>query len=305
MRVNDNLTLGVGDVSMTSKLGGYYQDFKPAIYHFENDSLGKTDENGIPHLIIDDKPYYSIVMVMQYALIQFEFIAKDGRTDERTSIIKNCLNWLDDKAEVFKDSVVWRSEANAQYKLPKGWTSGMYQGQAASLYLRAYQLFDNKDYLATAYKAIEYLKYDYADGGVRRTDENGYMWLEEYPTDPPSYVLNGFIYGLFGALDLYRVTGHEPAKELFDEGVKTLENNLYKYDRWYWSAYDQGKKELVSYYYQKNVHTPLMEIMYLITKEEIFQKYHIKWKGQLNSGFKRLIVKVMYRVQPRIKKLFK
>ncbi len=305
MRVNDNLTLGVGDVEMSSKLGGYYQNLKPAIYHFDNNSLGEIDKNGIPYLIIDGVPYYSIVMVMQYALIQFEFIVEDGSTDGRVDIIKNCMNWLDSKSEIFKDSVVWRSEANNQYKLPKGWTSGMYQGQAASLYLRAYQLFNNEYYLLTAKKAIEYLKYDYVDGGVRRTDKNGYMWLEEYPTDPPSLVLNGFIYGLFGALDLYRVTGDGDAKKLFDDGVETLENNLYKYDRWYWSAYDQAKKELVSYYYQKNVHTPLMEIMFLLTKKEIFQKYHVKWKGQLNNGFKRLIVKVMYRVQPRIKKLFK
>lgn len=305
MKVNNDINLGCGDVSLDKKLGGYYQDFREAIYHFDNNSLGRFDGNGIPYLVEKDRDVYSIVYVIQYALIQFEFMVHEGQSEERLDIFKNCIAWLDEKAEDFKDAVVWRSEKNIQYNLPKGWISSMYMGQAMSLYLRAYQLLENKAYLETAEKAFKFFQYDYSEGGVKRIDENGDIWLEEYPTDPASYVLNGFAYTFFGILDLYRVTGSKEAKDMYDACITTLENNLHKYHRWYWSIYDQKKEQLVSFYYQKNVHIPLLEILSKLTKKPIFASYHSKWTRQLNSPLNRLIVQLMYRVQPRLKRLRK
>lgn len=302
MPVNNELNLGVGNISHDEKLNAYYQDITPAIYHFENNSMGDFDENGIPYLYDAKGRQYSIVYVIQYALINHDLMLRGVDAENKKRIIKKCLDWLEENSEVFQDSLVWRSDYNEQYKLPKGWVSAMYQGQAVSLFLRAYQLFGQEKYLTAAEKAFEFFKYDYAEGGAKRTDENGCLWFEEYPSATPSLVLNGYIYTMFGFYDLYRVTKNENAKHLFDECVKTLENNLHKYDVWYWSVYDQLKRELVSYYYQKNVHIPLMEIMYQMTGKEIFKKYAEKWTKNLNSTFNKLIVKIMYRVQPRIRK---
>lgn len=41
-----------------------------------------------------------------------------------------------------------------------------------------------------------------ADGGVLATFLNKYHWYEEYPTQPASFVLNGFIFSLLGLYDL-------------------------------------------------------------------------------------------------------
>lgn len=179
----------------------------------------------------------------------------------------------------------------------------MYQGQAISLFLRAYQLFGDEKYLETAHGAFKFFELDYSEGGAKRIDENGYLWFEEYPTDPPSYVLNGFVYAILGLADYYRVTKDERAKELFDLCINTLLHNLHKYDKWYWSVYDQKKKQLVSYYYQKNVHVPLMGILFKLTDNEVFKIYEDKWKKQLNSRISKFVVKIMYRVQPRLKRL--
>jgi hypothetical protein len=305
MAVNNDLYLGVGNVSLEKVLGAYYQDLKPAIFHFDNNYLGDFDDNGIPFLIDGERRYYNVVYVTQYALIQHDLYLANTEEKERLDIIRNCINWLESKKEPFKDSIVWRSEKNVQYGLEDGWISAMYQGQAISLYLRAFQLFGDESYLETANKVLLFFKYDYSEGGASRTDENGYLWLEEYPTDPPSYVLNGFIYAMFGALDHFRVTQDVYAEELYKNCLNTLQGNLHKYHRWYWSVYDQKKEQLVSYYYQKNVHIPLMKIMFLLTEEPIFEKYDRKWSRQLNSSFNRLIVQIMYRLQPRIKKIFK
>ncbi|NWO12521.1 MAG: hypothetical protein HLX49_02620 [Virgibacillus sp.] len=33
------------------------------------------------------------------------------------------------------------------------------------------------------------------------------MFYEECPTDPPSFILNGFMFALIGLYDLYKLTG--------------------------------------------------------------------------------------------------
>jgi len=109
---------------------------------------------------------------------------------------------------------------------------------------------------------------------------------------------------MLGLYDLYRVTGRQDVKADWDNCVHTLCVNLKKYDVWYWSVYDQLKVELVSYYYQKNVHTPLMEIMFGLTGKDLFNFYAKKWKRNLNNPIHRFITKIMYRIRPRIKKYF-
>lgn len=305
MAVDNSIVLGVGNCSKDKVLGPYYQDFKAAIAHFEQNNLGNFDAKGIPYLVEEDRNYYSVVYVIQYALIQFEFIYEKNDLENREKIVLNCLNWIEENAEEFHGCIVWRSEANHHYHLDKGWISSMYQGQAISLFLRAYQHFNEVKYLDLTHRIFPFFDIEFKDGGVKRIDENGFLWYEEYPTDPPSFVLNGFVYTIFGILDYYRVTGDEKAKKLYDECIKTLVANVKKYDRFYWTVYDQLKLELVSYYYQKNVHIPLMQILFELTGEKIFKDLNVKWTKQLNNPIYKLLVKVMYRVQPRLIKLIK
>ncbi|NLA25409.1 MAG: hypothetical protein GX879_10635 [Bacteroidales bacterium] len=303
--VDNSLNLGVGHISHDEFLGKYYQNISPAIVHVQRGIFAKFDENGIPHTYHSNRINYSPVLIIQYAIMCHDLYLNGKNTEENKANILNIMNWLDKNSEVFKDAIVWRSIANEQYNLPEGWVSGMYQGQALSLYLRAYQLFEDEKYLNTALKVFNSFKYDYSEGGFKRVDKHNCIWFEEYPTPEPSYVLNGFIYAIWGIYDLYRVTKSHEAKELWDSCVNTLEVNLHKYDAWYWSVYDQLKEQLVSYYYQKNVHIPIMQVMYELTEKEIFNKYAIKWEKNLNNSFHRFITQIMYRVKPRLKKLRK
>lgn len=309
MKNNNNFELGIGHISMEKELGQFYQNFKPAAIHFESDSIVAIDENKIPYLVSPNGPIYSVMAIIQYAIIQHDLILEGSEIEDRKERLLISLNWLDSKASDFKsDSLVWENDSNENYRLEKGWISGMVQGQAISLYLRAYQMFGDEKYLDTATKAFNSLEYDYEDGGTKRIDANGCIWFEEYQTKEPSFVLNGFVYTVLGIIDFYRATNDEKAQKLYESCIHTLETNLYKYDKWYWSVYDQEKKELVSHYYQKNIHIPLMGIMAELTQKTIFKKYHDKWEKQLANPFCNLYVKLMYRVQPRlqrIKKLFK
>lgn len=302
MKIDNSIKLGVGYISWDKDLGKYYQDFTPAINHIEKEEYSLFDEERVPYLKMRGLKIYSPIVIIQYGLMSFDLYC-DKKEEKDLIVLKRMLLWLEENKSTFKDSIVWRSSSNQQYNLPDGWVSGMYQGQAISLYLRAYQLFNNITYLETAKKIYNSFKYDFNEGGFKRIDEFGCIWFEEYPTTKPSYVLNGFIYSMLGILDYHRVTGDESAKALWNSCVNTLKINLGKYDVWYWSVYDQLKEQLVSYYYQKNVHIPLMQIMFELTNEAIFDKYALKWDRNLKNPLHLLFVKLMYRVQPRLKKL--
>lgn len=302
--VDESIVLGVGNISNSSTLGRYYQDFIPSLVHVQNNIFAKLDENKIPYLPKGNERDYSPVLIIQYGLTHIDLY---HTTNDSTylEVTERCINWLEENKVKFNDGIIWKSKSNKQYGLKEGWVSGMYQGQAISLYLRYYQITGDSNYLEVAELVYKSFKYLISEGGFKRIDDLGCVWYEEYPTDNPSYVLNGFIYSIFGIYDLYRVTNRDDVKEDWDNCVNTLLKNIKKYDVWYWSVYDQLKGQLVSYYYQKNVHIPLMQIMYGITNEKIFNFYAIKWQKNLDNPIHQTITKIMYRIQPRLKKIFK
>lgn len=299
---NYNLNLPAGNISLGSELGKYYQDFTQAIIHFDDKYFGDFDENGIPMCGFGKEATYNQIYIIQYGLILHDLIQKGIEVEQYSLKLKNCVEWMEKNEEETGDSIVWRNwYYDERYKLKSGWASGMYQGQAISLYLRYGQMIGKEDiYIEKAKRIYNFFQITYEDGGVRRTDSQNHLWFEEYPSDSPSFVLNGFIYTLFGFYDVWRVTKDPNVKLLIDECLNTLRNSLHLYDSGYWSVYDQLKKELATKYYHKNIHIPLMEILYGLTQEEIFLQYKKRWEKQLNSKINNIFVEVMYRVKPRL-----
>ena len=66
----------------------------------------------------------------------------------------------------------------------------------------------------------------------------GRPFPEEYPTQPPSFVLNGGIFALWGLRDVAVALGDEQAARDFAAGAETLAQNLDRWDTGRWSRYD-------------------------------------------------------------------
>ena len=180
----------------------------------------------------------------------------------------------------------------------------MAQGEVISFYLRMYQILLDESLLETAKQAYNFLRIWKKNGGVRILDAKHNLWLEEYPTEKPLLVLNGFIYAILGLFDLHRLTGSTEVEADIRACINTLKNTLREFDTGFWSFYDLGEKELVRYYYQKNVHIPQLEILYILTKEPIFIEYKGKWEAYLNFS-NYLLVQVLYRVRYRMPWFYK
>lgn len=300
---NNKIILPKGNVSLNETLGGYYINMSQALAHYTDGIFGDFDEQGVPKVGWGNKASYFSINIAQYGIILHEIWQYDKTLVDYLEKMNACLNWFEANKETFNNTYVWRhSSRDAHYNLESGWASAMAQGEVISFYLRMYQINGNKNLLDTAIEAYDFMQFDVKEGGVRRYDKDGNLWLEEYPTKEPSLVLNGFIYALFGLYDLYRITKLERVKSDIDLCVKTLKENIAKYSTGYWSTYDQMHKELVKYYYQKNVHVPQLEALYDLTGEEIFRYFAEKWKKTVNP-VNFAFVQVMYRVLPRVQKI--
>lgn len=297
---NKDIKLNLGTVSMDSVLGSYYIDMRPALIHYtDNIYNGKFDEQGVPMCGFADGEFsYFPINIAQYGFMLHANWLETKR-EHTLDLLKSNLAVLEKLKTENETTCAWyHHHFEVKYKINAPWASSMAQGECISFYLRMYQILGDEKLLNTAIKAFQFLELDVKEGGVKRMDEDGNLWYEEYPSEPPSYVLNGFIYTLFGLYDLYRITGRTDVKEKIDACVKTLVDNLHKFDAGYWSYYDLLKKELVRYYYQKNVHVPQLKALYILTKESIFDDYALRWEKQM-TPWNYFLVKLMYRILPR------
>jgi heparosan-N-sulfate-glucuronate 5-epimerase len=123
------------------------------------------------------------------------------------------------------------------FRTTSPWLSAMAQGQCASLLARLYRETESEGFAAAAVKALRPMSVAARDGGVQAS-LSGRPFPEEYPTDPPSFVLNGALFSLWGYFDVWRGLGHEGAGRAFIEGADTLAENLHRWDTGFWSRYD-------------------------------------------------------------------
>uniref|UniRef100_A0A2S2P5K8 heparosan-N-sulfate-glucuronate 5-epimerase n=1 Tax=Schizaphis graminum TaxID=13262 RepID=A0A2S2P5K8_SCHGA len=128
--------------------------------------------------------------------------------------------------------------------LKPGWLSAMGQGQAISLLSRAFHHSGgNEEYLNTAHTALKPFKIASKNGGVLSKFMDLHPWYDEYPTVPPIFILNGFMYSLIGLYDLFSLAPNgskvsQEAYSLWKQGMTSLKNLLPLFDMGSRSAYD-------------------------------------------------------------------
>ena len=255
----------------------------------------KFDSDGVPLRVSGRGRHYNPTAVCGYAFGRLERFCKYQRWDDRDDFLKQA-GWLLDNQRVEKRSGkkvgVWIYDYDDFYfgvKAP--WISGMAQGQAISVLLRAHLLLNDERYLDAAGLAFEPFKVDLAEGGITTFDPEGLIFFEEAPSDPPSHVLNGFLFAVIGIKEFYDVTGDKTALSMFDQAVVTLERTLASYDLGFWSSYDLppgGFKNPASLWYH-DLHIVLLDILFDITGKSLFFDYSRRWLRYRSNVGRRLI----------------
>ena len=282
------------------KLGKYYMTFADKTAY-----KGPKDKDGV--ILFDYHSnigiQYNPVAIAQYGLGHINQYLKTGDA-QNLKEAKIQADWLIRNLEENEKGIpVWKHNFEWHYKklLQPGWYSALSQGSGISLLVRIYKETNEEKYLETAKEAFRALNTDVEKGGVKFVDDEGNVWVEEYIIHPPTHILNGFLWTIWGIWDLYLVTGEKASKSLFEACVETLKKNLHRYNANYWSLYDLSKqkmKMLASPFYHK-LHIAQLEATYKLTGEDIFRKYQELFQKYQKNWFKRkkaLIYKAIFKV---------
>ena len=137
------------------------------------------------------------------------------------------LDWLEKNGELFlKDSIIWRIKFDFLPYVKSGWYSGLTQGRIAKVFIDAYEFTREEKYLNLARKAINGMLVSRSEGGVFYQDNRGDIWIEEYPSPVPSFVLNGNMSAILNLIDYYNITKDPYLKELVTKLLDSLEKKL-------------------------------------------------------------------------------
>ena len=185
---------------------------------------------------------------------------------------------------------VTRRLSNGELVLHPGWYSAMGQGQAISLLTRMYHKTKDNLYLDAAINALNLFSIDSSEGGIRTYFANKFVWFEEYPTIPSSFVLNGFIYSLFGLYDLKMSCNKEceEANNLFEKGMESLKQLLSLFDTGSGTLYDlrhfslKSSPNLARWDYHT---THINQLLFLntILNETVFKNTAKRWIGYMKG----------------------
>jgi hypothetical protein len=186
------------------------------------------------------------------------------------------------------------------FQLPRGWRSAMAQGETASLLVRVSNATGAEELADAASKALQPMR--------RRTEEGGTMALlggtpfpEEYPTRPPSFVLNGGIFALWGYRDVGLGLDASSARSWFEEGVSTLMDNLHRWDTGYWSLYDLRSKPIpnVASAAYHTLHIDQLDAMQLVQPDPTLAATVERWRRYRASrpkGMRAFAAKAAFRL---------
>lgn len=223
-----SLSLPMGDRVVAGKVEGYYIDMRV-----------KAPEPHwpLPLLAGTERPLH--VGATQWGLGCYErYLAGEG--EAWLHAVCDCADELiatQEQDGLLKGGWLHGRPLAHTFPLNPPWLSGMAQGEGASLLVRLFLKTGVERYAEAARRALLPLALDVADGGVRAL-LRGRSFPEEYPTTPPSFVLNGGMFAMWGLYDVGVGLDEPDVLATFHDAVDTLAVNLYRWDLGYWSRYD-------------------------------------------------------------------
>ena len=273
---------------VSNRLGEYYMLFAE-----KADYTGIHDDAGIPMLDYRGKvgPQYNPIAIAQWGLANFNrYVSARDATAEKKFL--SASDWLRDNLERNSANIpVWQHHFDWDYRdtLRAPWYSGLAQGQGISLLLRAAAASGKNDYLDAARSAFESLSRTTAEGGVLFVDEFQDVWIEEYIVTPPTHILNGFIWALWGVYDYSLTFPTSQARDLFNRCVETLTKNLARYDNGFWSLYEQSGTRLpmVASRFYHQLHIVQLRVMHQLTNLAVFAQTADRWEEYSRNRLNR------------------
>ena len=269
---------GVGKHYSKTEVKGYYNDLTEKV-----SEKTKLDENGIPiSTTITGLNAYFPIAIFQYALGLYDLYLETNDKDYLNRFLK-IADWAVKNVD---ECGMWdcMGTLNDSKHLTQ---SSMCQSEGVSVLLRAHIETKDKKYLNIANKAINFMIKSTLDGGTCLYDGNIVIFQEYVSLEFNLSVLNGWIFSIFGLYDYVIYTKNDKYEKLLNSTVNTLAKELNKYDRNYWSNYDQ-KGTIASPAYH-DLHIKQLELLFDLFNKKEFKIYSTKWKKYQTNRIYKLI----------------
>jgi len=271
------------------RLAEYYMLFRQ-----KADYAGHHDAAGIPMLDYRGRIglQYNPIAIAQWGLANYNLLTA-SEFEQRWKKTLAAAEWLRSNLQQNRHGLwVWNHQFDWEYRktLKAPWYSGLAQGQGVSLLLRAHAHSGDARFLDAAQRAFVPLATMIGDGGVLFEDSFRNIWIEEYLVDPPTHILNGFIWALWGVFDYWLVTQDAAVRQLFNRAATTVLVNLGHYDTGYWSLYEQPgtRLKMLSSPFYHRLHIIQLRTMAFLTGSLLFTKVADRWERYTLSRANRL-----------------
>lgn len=280
---------------------GYYNDLRPHLSAYV--AAAGNAETAVLGLIAD-REAANPVTIAQMGLGAWQGAAED---EDLLRCVDMVASWLARALEP-DGAVRYRFPLRGTYEVAAPWVSAMAQGEIASLLVRAGATLGRPELLDAAVDAVRPLL-EGRDGLVVETSEGPV--LQEYPTAPPSHVLNGWIFALWGLYDVSCApAGHGAAEALFDQSVAALASRLSLYElSGGWTRYDLFPHPIpnVASPFYHALHAAQLRALARLVDDRRFEAAAARWEAAASSLRVRtgaVLGKVAFRlVRPRRRSL--
>ncbi|PSW03862.1 D-glucuronyl C5-epimerase family protein [Photobacterium lipolyticum] len=284
-------------------LKGYYNDLTKKVLTESHYSI----EEIVPKVKVGSESFFHPVTVCQVGLGAYDLYLKK-QSDIHKKQVKSCVNWLieNSKTNSEKTMMYWTVPYNFKlFNMQKDFVSGLIQGQAISLLVRAYELFKDERYFNASYNALEKMIQPVSEDGCRL---DGTYLYEEYPNKgEKNLVLNGAISAFWGVYDLYIYTKDSRILDLKNKSQKDLVDSIFQYDAGYYSRYCLKKNKfyytnIASPYYHKEHIEQLKVLIKMTNNKDLiltlsnFEKYNNLISlniAKINKGICLIMQKIM------------
>jgi heparosan-N-sulfate-glucuronate 5-epimerase len=204
-------------------------------------------------------------------------LAGEHGADER---FRRVTDLLVRSAEDDRGALVWLYRLlDRKYHIAPPTISCLSQAQAASVLVRRYVLDGDPGDADLARRALRPLLSGRAPTVVAGLDSG--PALEEAPSAPPSLILNGWIYALWGLRDVALALDDRDASTMLEASTACLTAVLPRYDVGWWSRYSlypHRLPDLAKLFYHR-LHVEQLEVMHTLTSNTTFQATAERWSG--------------------------
>lgn len=244
------------------------------------ESFEPTDENGVILFTYKGKKYFHPVLACEAAFTLLNLYRRTGKKAylERTEkfaerLVKDSITNGQVRLLPYYFSFYLHNSVKEEDMMTAPWFCAMAQGEALSFLVRLFKITKNESYLNYAdqiFNGLLQLK-GQSQQWVSLVDENGFLWLEEYPLEQPSHALNGFIFAIIGLYEYFLVRKSQLSERVLKACLTTVKRNIDQFRRpGDISFYCLGHRVQSEKYHQ--VHINQLEILYQITGDIFFQE---------------------------------